>query len=230
MNPEGTVYAAKRLIGRKYDSKEVKDIEKSVSYNIVKGDNGDAWISVNDKKYSPSQIGSFVLGAMKETADGFLGRSVTQAVVTVPAYFNDAQRTATKDAGRIAGLDVLRIINEPTAAALAYGMDKDDKVIAVYDLGGGTWWCSSIISHTLLPKVLEQNNSLCLFSRTQVRSMFPFLRSPVESLRSKLRTEIPFSVVRISMKCSCITWSRSSRRIRVSTCPLTSLRCCTRSV
>eukprot|EP00938_MAST-03A_sp_MAST-3A-sp1_P005316 g5316.t1 len=139
MNPEGTVYAAKRLIGRKYDSKEVKDIEKSVSYNIVKGDNGDAWISVNDKKYSPSQIGSFVLGAMKETADGFLGRSVTQAVVTVPAYFNDAQRTATKDAGRIAGLDVLRIINEPTAAALAYGMDKDDKVIAVYDLGGGTF-------------------------------------------------------------------------------------------
>ena len=139
MNPEGTVYAAKRLIGRKYDSKEVKDIQKSVSYNIVKGDNGDAWISVNDKKYSPSQIGSFVLGAMKETADGFLGRSVTQAVVTVPAYFNDAQRTATKDAGRIAGLDVLRIINEPTAAALAYGMDKDDKVIAVYDLGGGTF-------------------------------------------------------------------------------------------
>ena len=139
MNPEGTVYAAKRLIGRKYDSKEVKGIEKSVSYNIVKGDNGDAWISVKDKKYSPSQIGSFVLGAMKETADGFLGRSVTQAVVTVPAYFNDAQRTATKDAGRIAGLDVLRIINEPTAAALAYGMDKDDKVIAVYDLGGGTF-------------------------------------------------------------------------------------------
>jgi molecular chaperone DnaK len=139
MNPEGTVYAAKRLIGRKYDSKEVKDISKSVSYEIVKGDNGDAWISVNDKKYSPSQIGSFVLGAMKETADGFLGRSVTQAVVTVPAYFNDAQRTATKDAGRIAGLDVLRIINEPTAAALAYGMDKDDKVIAVYDLGGGTF-------------------------------------------------------------------------------------------
>ena len=139
MNPEGTVYAAKRLIGRKYDSKEVKDIQKSISYKIVKGDNGDAWISVNDKKYSPSQIGSFVLGAMKETADGFLGRSVTQAVVTVPAYFNDAQRTATKDAGRIAGLDVLRIINEPTAAALAYGMDKDDKVIAVYDLGGGTF-------------------------------------------------------------------------------------------
>ena len=140
-NPDNTLYAVKRLIGRKYSDKEIKDIQNLVPYKIVKADNNDdAWVEARGTKYSPSQIGSMVLGKMKETAEGFLGRTVTKAVVTVPAYFNDSQRQATKDAGKIAGLDVLRIINEPTAAALAYGLDKaDGKTIAVFDLGGGTF-------------------------------------------------------------------------------------------
>ena len=140
-NPENTLYAVKRLIGRRFEDKEVKDISGLVPYKIVKSDNtDDAWVEAQGTKYSPSQIGSMVLGKMKETAEGFLGREVTKAVVTVPAYFNDSQRQATKDAGKIAGLDVLRIINEPTAASLAYGMDKaDGKTIAVFDLGGGTF-------------------------------------------------------------------------------------------
>ncbi|KDO33486.1 chaperone dnaK [Saprolegnia parasitica CBS 223.65] len=140
-NPTNTLYAVKRLIGRKFSDKETQEVSKVVSYNIVAGTNGqDAWVEAQGQKYSPSQIGSMVLTKMKETADGFLGKTITQAVVTVPAYFNDSQRQATKDAGKIAGLDVLRIINEPTAAALAYGMDKaDGKVIAVFDLGGGTF-------------------------------------------------------------------------------------------
>ena len=139
-NPKNTVYAAKRLIGRSYDDPEVAKIKKLVPYEIVKGDNGDAWVSIRGQKMSPSQIGSMVLSKMKETAEGFLGSSVKKAVITVPAYFNDSQRQATKDAGRIAGLDVQRIINEPTAASLAYGLDKKDgQVIAIYDLGGGTF-------------------------------------------------------------------------------------------
>lgn len=140
-NPENTFYAVKRLIGRSFSDKEVKDIQGLVPYNIVKSNNNDdAWVEARGEKFSPSQIGSMVLGKMKETAEGFLGRDVSKAVVTVPAYFNDSQRQATKDAGKIAGLEVLRIINEPTAAALAYGMDKaDGKTIAVFDLGGGTF-------------------------------------------------------------------------------------------
>jgi len=140
-NPENTLYAVKRLIGRRFLDEEVKNISGLVPYNIVKSDNSDdAWVQAQGTKYSPSQIGSMVLGKMKETAEGFLGRTVTKAVVTVPAYFNDSQRQATKDAGKIAGLDVLRIINEPTAAALAYGMDRaDGRTIAVFDLGGGTF-------------------------------------------------------------------------------------------
>jgi len=140
-NPENTFYAVKRLIGRSFGDKEVKDIQGLVPYQIVKSNNNDdAWVEARGEKFSPSQIGSMVLGKMKETAEGFLGRDVSKAVVTVPAYFNDSQRQATKDAGKIAGLDVLRIINEPTAAALAYGMDKaDGKTIAVFDLGGGTF-------------------------------------------------------------------------------------------
>merc|ERR1719333_1767505 len=139
-NPENTIFAAKRLIGRRFDDDATQKDMKSLPYKIVKAGNGDAWVEANGEKLSPSQVGAFVLGKMKATAEAHLGRSARQAVVTVPAYFNDAQRQATKDAGKIAGLDVLRIINEPTAAALAYGMDKkDDQIIAVYDLGGGTF-------------------------------------------------------------------------------------------
>jgi molecular chaperone DnaK len=139
-NPTNTLYAVKRLIGRRYDDPTVEKDKGLVPYGIVRGDNGDAWVEAKGQKYSPSQISSYVLTKMKETAEAYLGETVTQAVVTVPAYFNDAQRQATKDAGKIAGLDVLRIINEPTAAALAYGMDKKNAgTIAVYDLGGGTF-------------------------------------------------------------------------------------------
>jgi len=140
-NPERTFFAVKRLIGRRYEDPMVTKDKDLVPYKIVKADNGDAWVEADGKKYSPSQISAFILQKMKETAEAYLGQTVTQAVITVPAYFNDAQRQATKDAGKIAGLEVLRIINEPTAAALAYGLDKGgtSKTIAVYDLGGGTF-------------------------------------------------------------------------------------------
>jgi molecular chaperone DnaK len=139
-NPENTVFAVKRLIGRRVGDAEVEKDKKLVPYKIVDGGNGDAWVEVRGERYSPSQISAFILQKMKETAESYLGEKVEQAVITVPAYFNDAQRQATKDAGKIAGLEVLRIINEPTAAALAYGLDKkDSKTIAVYDLGGGTF-------------------------------------------------------------------------------------------
>lgn len=139
-NPERTVFAVKRLIGRRADDAEVEKDKSHVPYAIVDGGNGDAWVEVDGEKYSPSQISAFTLQKMKETAESYLGEDVTQAVITVPAYFNDAQRQATKDAGKIAGLEVLRIINEPTAAALAYGLDKkESRTIAVYDLGGGTF-------------------------------------------------------------------------------------------
>ena len=139
-NPSNTVFAVKRLIGRRVDDAEVEKDKKLVPYSIINGGNGDAWVEVRGEKYSPSQISAMILQKMKETAESYLGEEVKQAVITVPAYFNDAQRQATKDAGKIAGLEVLRIINEPTAAALAYGLDKKDtKTIAVYDLGGGTF-------------------------------------------------------------------------------------------
>ncbi|MEX1661181.1 molecular chaperone DnaK [uncultured Thioclava sp.] len=139
-NPSNTVFAVKRLIGRRTTDAEVEKDKKLVPYDIVDGGNGDAWVEVRGEKYSPAQVSAVILQKMKETAESYLGEEVTQAVITVPAYFNDAQRQATKDAGKIAGLEVLRIINEPTAAALAYGLDrKETKTIAVYDLGGGTF-------------------------------------------------------------------------------------------
>jgi molecular chaperone DnaK len=139
-NPDNTLFAIKRLIGRRFEDPLTKKDMELVPYTITKGKNGDAWVNAGGEDYSPSQISAFILQKMKETAESYLGETVTQAVITVPAYFNDAQRQATKDAGQIAGLEVLRIINEPTAAALAYGMDKNDgKTIAVYDLGGGTF-------------------------------------------------------------------------------------------
>ncbi|GAA0751159.1 molecular chaperone DnaK [Sphingomonas sp. ABOLD] len=139
-NPDNTIFAVKRLIGRRFDDPVTKKDTELVPYTIARGSNGDAWVKAGGEEYSPSQISAFILQKMKETAESYLGESVTQAVITVPAYFNDAQRQATKDAGKIAGLEVLRIINEPTAAALAYGLDKDNnKTIVVYDLGGGTF-------------------------------------------------------------------------------------------
>src|ERR1700710_1158811 len=139
-NPERTIFAVKRLIGRRSDDPMVEKDKKLVPYKISKAGNGDAWVEADGKTYSPSQVSPFLLQKMKETAEDHLGQKVDQAVITVPAYFNDAQRQATKDAAKIAGLEVLRIINEPTAAALAYGLDKTKTgTIAVYDLGGGTF-------------------------------------------------------------------------------------------
>lgn len=140
VNPENTLFATKRLIGRRYEDKEVQRDINEVPYKIVKHENGDAWIEARGEKYSPPQIGGFVLNKMKETAEAYLGKTVNNAVVTCPAYFNDAQRQATKDAGKIVGLNVMRVVNEPTAAALAYGLEKNDgEVVAVFDLGGGTF-------------------------------------------------------------------------------------------
>ncbi|MEZ5588846.1 MAG: Hsp70 family protein, partial [Sedimenticolaceae bacterium] len=145
-NPKNTLFAIKRLIGRRFGDSVVKKDIDMVPYKIVKADNGDAWVEVNGSKMAPPEISAKVLQKMKKTAEDYLGETVTEAVITVPAYFNDSQRQATKDAGRIAGLDVKRIINEPTAAALAYGLDKSkgDKKLAVYDLGGGTFDVSII--------------------------------------------------------------------------------------
>src|SRR3982751_2851801 len=157
-NPTNTIFAVKRLIGRRYDDPTVEKDRGLVPYKIVRGDNGDAWVEVEGKRYSPSQISAYVLTKMKEAAEAYLGEKVTQAVITVPAYFNDAQRQATKDAGRIAGLEVLRIVNEPTAAALAYGLDKKkDEIIAVYDFGGGTFDISILEVGDKVVQVISTN-------------------------------------------------------------------------
>src|SRR5213082_3021049 len=142
-NPENTIYSIKRLIGRKFESREVREAMKRLPYKVVSAPNGDAHVEIRGKRYSPAEISAMILQKMKQTAEDYLGEPVTEAVITVPAYFDDGQRQATKDAGRIAGLNVLRIINEPTAAALAYGLDKQkegkSEKVAVYDLGGGTF-------------------------------------------------------------------------------------------
>src|ERR1700759_2444167 len=157
-NPEKTIFAVKRLIGRRYDDPMVEKDKKLVPYKITKASNGDAWVEEDGKQYSPSQISAFILQKMKETAEANLGQKVDQAVITVPAYFNDAQRQATKDAGKLAGLEVLRIINEPTAAALAYGLDKQKQgVIAVYDLGGGPFDISILELHEGIFEVIATN-------------------------------------------------------------------------
>src|SRR6187399_1900573 len=163
-NSDNTVFAVKRLIGRRFDDPITKKDTELVPYTIVKGKNGDAWVKAGGEDYSPSQISAFILQKMKETAESYLGETVTQAVITVPAYFNDAQRQATKDAGQIAGLEVLRIINEPTAAALAYGLDKSgaSKTIAVYDLGGGTFDISILRVGEGVVEVLATNGDTFL--------------------------------------------------------------------
>ena len=192
-NPTTTIFAVKRLIGRRFDDPRSKKDQKLVPYKIVRADNGDAWVEAGGKKYSPSQISAFILQKMKETAEAYLGEKVEQAVITVPAYFNDAQRQATKDAGQIAGLEVLRIINEPTAAALAYGLDKKEgKTIAVYDLGGGTFDIS----------ILEIGDGVFEVKSTNGDT---FLGG--EDFDSASST----------------TWPTSSRRSRASTCATTAL-------
>ncbi|CAG8715444.1 4243_t:CDS:2, partial [Cetraspora pellucida] len=160
VNPENTFFATKRLIGRKFKDSEVqKDIDH-VPYKIIEHSNGDAWLASRGKEYSPAQIGGFIVSKMKETAESYLGKPTKNAVITVPAYFNDSQRQATKDAGQIAGLNVLRVINEPTAAALAYGLDKtENKIIAVYDLGGGTFDISILEIHKGVFEVKSTNGN-----------------------------------------------------------------------
>ncbi|MCB0335021.1 MAG: Hsp70 family protein, partial [Bdellovibrionales bacterium] len=139
-NPENTIFAVKRLIGRKFDAPQVESARKVLPYKLAKSSNGDAWVELRGEQKSPQEVSAMILTKMKQTAEDYLGEEVTEAVITVPAYFDDAQRQATKDAGKIAGLEVKRIINEPTAAALAYGLDKQgDRTIAVFDLGGGTF-------------------------------------------------------------------------------------------
>ncbi len=200
-NPRNTLYAVKRLIGRKFEEKEVQKDIGLMPYSIVKADNGDAWVGVRDQKLAPPQVSAEVLRKMKKTAEDYLGEPVTEAVITVPAYFNDSQRQATKDAGRIAGLDVKRIINEPTAAALAFGMDKNekgDRKIAVYDLGGGTFDISIIE----IAAWTARSSSKCC------RPM------AIRSWAAKTSTSA-----------SSTTSSASSRKSRASTCPRTCSRC-----
>src|SRR5436305_2001784 len=169
-NPENTIFAVKRLIGRRSDDPMVQKAAKVLPYKVVRNDNGDAWVEIRGKQYSPAEISAFILQKMKQTAEDYLGEKVTEAVITVPAYFNDSQRQATKDAGRIAGLDVKRIVNEPTAAALAYGLDKGkDHLIAVYDFGGGTFDISVL---EVGEKVVEGGQTRMPLIQKQVKDFF----------------------------------------------------------
>lgn len=176
-NPTNTVFGTKRLIGRKFDDPQTQKEMKMVPYKIVKSSNGDAWVEANGKQYSPSQIGAYVLTKMKETAESYLGKTVSKAVITVPAYFNDAQRQATKDAGRIAGLDVQRIINEPTAAALSYGLSNKEGLIAVFDLGGGTFDVSILEISNGVFEVKATNGDTFLGGEDFDNTMLEFLVS-----------------------------------------------------
>ena len=178
-NPQRTLYSIKRLIGRKYEATEVMKMKSVVPFQIIKAANGDAWVKIEDKEYSPQQISAMVLSKMKETAEEYLGEKVTDAVITVPAYFNDSQRQATKDAGKIAGLNVLRIINEPTAAALAYGVDNKgkDMKIAVYDLGGGTFDISILELGDGVFEVLSTNGDTFLGGEDFDQRIIEFLVS-----------------------------------------------------
>jgi len=196
-NPESTFFAIKRLIGRRFDDEMVKKDMGLVPYKIIRGDNGDAWVESHGKKYSPSQISAFILQKMKETAEAYLGEKVEKAVITVPAYFNDAQRQATKDAGKIAGLEVLRIINEPTAAALSYGLDKkkESKTIAVYDLGGGTFDIS----------ILEIGDGVFEVKSTNGDTFWvgeAFAMRFVDYLANEFKRENGIDCARISLRCS----------------------------
>ena len=184
-NPSNTFSGTKRLIGRRFDDPQIQKEMKMVPYKIVRGPAGDAWLEANGKQYSPEQIGAFVLTKMKETAEAYLGKTVSKAVITVPAYFNDAQRQATKDAGRIAGLDVQRIINEPTAAALSYGLNNKEGLVAVFDLGGGTFDVSILeISNGVFEVCITQFLLCCFFVVNEsANGLFN---------RSKLQMEILF--------------------------------------
>ena len=192
-NPKNTLFAIKRLIGRSYDDPMTKKDKDLVPYNIVKSSNGDAWVEVKGEKYSPSQISAFILQKMKETAENYLGEKVTQAVITVPAYFNDSQRQATKDAGKIAGLDVLRIINEPTAGALAYGLDKKTgaKTIAVYYFGGGTFDVSILEIGDGVFEVKSTNGDTFWVAKTSTwhcwNILYPNLRKTLALIYQKIR-------------------------------------------
>ena len=201
-NPKFTFSAIKRLIGRNWDDPMVKKDKDLVGYEIVKGPNGDAWVKGPDKAYSPQEISAFILGKMKETAEGFLGEKVTQAVITVPAYFNDAQRQATKDAGRVAGLEVLRIINEPTAAALAYGLDKKDsgKIIAVYDLGGGTFDISILEIGDGVFEVLSTNGDTFLGGEDFDNRLVDYLCDEFQKQNSVDLRKDPIALQRIRVK------------------------------
>ena len=218
-NPENTIFSIKRFMGRRYD--EVNEEMKMVPYKVVRGDNGDARVEIKGKKYSPPEISAMILTKLKEAAESYLGEKVTQAVITVPAYFNDAQRQATKDAGKIAGLEVMRIINEPTAAALAYGLDKKkNETIAVYDFGGGTFDISILEVGEGVVEVKSTNGDTHLGGDNIDQRIIDWIVSRVqerERHRPVARTRWPCSASRKPRKRP--RWSSRPCSKPTSTCP-----------